>query len=84
MRESYTRDMSKDTEFHISGPTSDEDNREITWSAAVATGQVEAYEVEITVRYPKGNTAWSEAKIRACKEEAKGVLANLVDEIVTR
>ena len=73
--------MSDEAKFKTHGPHIDRDRRELTWTAMVATGQLEADEVVITVRYPMANTAWSEAAIRHCAEEAKDMLIDVAEEI---
>lgn len=73
--------MSETPKFHIHGPEIDEEAGELTWTAAVATEQIEAYEVVVTVRYPKGNTAWDAETIQAHKDDAMTVLMDLAHEI---
>lgn len=70
--------MSENPKFHIHGPELDEESRELSWTAAVATEQIEAYEVVVIVRYPKGNTEWD---ADTHKSEAVAVLKDLAHEI---
>ncbi len=73
--------MSENPKFHIHGPEFDTEAKELTWTAAVATAQIEAYEVVVVVRYPKGNTVWDADTLQAHKEDAMTVLMDLAHEI---